>query len=134
EENLFHLLALAERLTRETDGAFDITAGALIKTWGFFRRAGRVPTEAERQEALARTGMRHATLDAERGTVRFAVAGLEINLGSIGKGYALDRVAAYWRDHWNVPAALLHGGHSSVYAIGSEPGGRNGWPIALRHP
>lgn len=134
EEKLFELLTLAERLTRETDDAFDLTAGALVKAWGFFRRAGRVPSLEERQEVLARTGMRHVTLDPETRSVRYAVEGLEINLGSIGKGYALDRVVEYWRDHWNIPAALLHGGHSSVYAIGSEPGARRGWTVGLRHP
>jgi thiamine biosynthesis lipoprotein len=134
EEKLFELLTLADRLTRETDGAFDITAGALIKAWGFYRRAGRVPTPGERQHVLERTGMRHVILDPDTQSVRYGVPGLEINLGSIGKGYALDRVVADWRDNWNIPAALLHGGHSSVYAIGSEPGATRGWAVGIRHP
>src|SRR5438067_1993707 len=60
--------------------------------------------------------------------------GLEINLGSIGKGYALDRVAALLGTEYGTPAALLHGGHSSVYAIGTEPGDARGWAVGLRHP
>src|SRR5262249_26993788 len=86
EERLFDLLSLSARITHETEGAFDITAGALIKAWGFFRGPRRVPSDAERAEALTRVGMRHVVLDAEQRTVRYLRPGLEINLGSIGKG------------------------------------------------
>jgi thiamine biosynthesis lipoprotein len=134
EEGLFELLRLAERLTRQTDGAFDITAGALIKVWGFFHGPRRVPGDEERRAALERVGMRHVSLDPDGRTVRFHKRGLEINLGAIGKGYALDRAAQLLRQRGNLPAALLHGGHSSVYAMGTEPGDGRGWSVGLRHP
>jgi thiamine biosynthesis lipoprotein len=134
EENLFGLFQLAARISAETQGAFDVTAGPLIKAWGFFRRRGRVPSVPERMAVLQRVGMRHVSLDTEARTVRFARAGVEINLGSIGKGYALDRVANLLADRWQVQAALLHGGHSSVYALGSEPGSGQGWAVGIRHP
>ena len=70
----------------------------------------------------------------ESGTVKFRVPGLEFNLGAVGKGYALDRAAELLRTRWGVRAALLHGGSSSVYAIGHPPGDPRGWPIGLRHP
>lgn len=134
EERLFALLELAERLTDATEGAFDITAGPLSKTWGFYRREGRVPTDTERTEALQHVGMRHVQLKPAERTVRFRRSGMEMNLGSIGKGYALDRVAESLREGWNLRSGLLHGGQSSVYAIGSEPGGNRGWAVSLRHP
>jgi len=134
EERLFNLLARAARISAETSGAFDVTAGPLIKTWGFFRREGRVPTPEERAEVLQRVGMAHLGLDAERRTVAFRRPGIEVNLGSIGKGYALDRAAAILRRDWGVPTGLLHGGHSSVYAIGTEPGDSRGWSVGIRHP
>src|SRR5262249_33662247 len=133
EERLFELLTLAARVTEQTGGAFDITAGPLIKAWGFFARQGRVPSEEERAEARQRVGMRHGVLDPAARRVRFGRPGVEINLGSIGKGYALDRAAETLRRSWNLRAGLLHGGHSSVYAIGSEPGQR-GWAVGVRHP
>jgi thiamine biosynthesis lipoprotein len=134
EGSLFDLLSSADRLTRETEGAFDISVGALIKAWGFYRRRGRVPSPAERNEVLARTGMVHVVLHAETCSIHFRRPGLEINLGSIGKGYALDRAADLLRRRWEVASGLLHGGHSSVYALGSHPGDQRGWPIAVRHP
>jgi thiamine biosynthesis lipoprotein len=131
---LFNLLELAARLSVETEGAFDVTAGALIKVWGFYKGPRRVPAPSELAESMSRVGMRHVELNPERRTVQYQRPGLEINLGSIGKGYALDRVAAALRAGWDLRSALLHGGHSSVYAMGTEPGDARGWAVGLRHP
>jgi thiamine biosynthesis lipoprotein len=134
EEGLFGLLTLAAQISAETDGAFDVTAGALIKAWGFFRGPRRVPGTAELRQVLQRVGMRHVVLDPEARTVRFTRPGLEFNLGSIGKGYALDRAVRLLRAGWKIPCGLLHGGRSSVYAMGSEPGTDRGWSVGMRHP
>jgi thiamine biosynthesis lipoprotein len=134
EPGLFALLEQAARLSRDTDGAFDVTAGALTRTWGFYCRQGRVPAATELAEAMSKVGMAGVTLDPEATTTHFLRPGLEINLGSIGKGYALDRAAARVRGAWGLGCALLHGGHSSIYAVGSEPGSSHGWAVGLRHP
>src|SRR5436853_480324 len=52
EPGLLDLLALAARLSKETGGAFDITAGPLVKAWGFYRREGRIPSDCELAAAL----------------------------------------------------------------------------------
>jgi FAD:protein FMN transferase len=132
--NLFDLIEFSAQLTRQTQGAFDIATGALTKAWGFYKRQGRVPTPAERAAAMSRTGTRFIALDRERRTVRFLRPGLEINLGGIGKGYALDRAAALLRGDWAIDSGLLHGGSSSVRAIGTPPGQDRGWPVAIKHP
>jgi thiamine biosynthesis lipoprotein len=134
EAGLFDLLAACAKLSAGTEGAFDITAGALIKAWGFYRGPRRVPTAEALAEARMLTGMHHVHLDAETHSVRFNCHGLEINLGSIGKGYALDRAAEILRRDWSISSGLLHGGHSSVYAIGTEPGSERGWMVGIRHP
>lgn len=129
-KELFDLFVLARQLHQETEGAFDISVGALIKAWGFYRRQGRVPSPEECQAALERVGMQHVTLNAADQSVFFDCPGLEINLGSIGKGYALDRLTQLlWRD-WHIGSALVHGGHSSIFALGNE----EGWPVALSDP
>jgi thiamine biosynthesis lipoprotein len=134
EEGLFDLLRLAARVNAETEGAFDITAGALVKAWGFYKGPRRIPSDEERLQALARVGMPYVALDPERLQVRYLRPGLEINLGSIGKGYALDRAGRVLVDSWNFSSVLLHGGQSSVYAKGNEPGSTHGWPVGIRHP
>jgi FAD:protein FMN transferase len=143
EQRLFELLQLAAAIHEETRGAYDICTGALSKLWGFYNRAGRLPSETEIAEALDRVGMLHLKLDAENHAVQFNRAGLEINLGSIGKGYALDR-AAEMLHAAGVDDYLIHGGHSSIVARGSRGSGVSastncdsaigGWWIGLRHP
>lgn len=133
-ENLFELLEACAILTRETDGAFDIATGAMTKAWGFHQREGRVPSPRDRSAAMAATGMKHVVLDAATRSVRFRVKGLEFNLGAVGKGYALDRAADRLREKWGIASALLHGGGSSMVAIGTPPDDPRGWTVRLRHP
>src|SRR5947207_1225030 len=66
--------------------------------------------------------------------LRFCRPGVEINLGSIGKGYALDRVAERLREKWGVTTGLLDGGTSSLLALGTPPGEPRGWLVGLKHP
>jgi thiamine biosynthesis lipoprotein len=134
ETQLFQLLLQSAELTRETEGALDIATGALTKVWGFYRRSAAVPSPTELASVMTRVGMRHVVLNPREQTVRYLRQGLEINLGSIGKGYALDRAAELLRTQWQKANALLHGGHSSVYALGSGPGSSRGWPVGIRHP
>jgi thiamine biosynthesis lipoprotein len=134
EKGLFQLLVQAAELTRETEGTFDIATGALTRVWGFYRRSAAVPSAQELAEVMTRVGMKHVALDPRQQTARYLRQGLEINLGSIGKGYALDRAAALLQTQRKVENALLHGGHSSVYALGSSPGNARGWPVGIRHP
>jgi len=125
---LFALLQCSARLHADTDGAFDVTATPLSRCWGFLKRDGRVPAEADIARALANVGMRHVALDADRRMVSFARSGVEVSFGALGKGYALDRMAGVLRTH-GARRALLSAGRSSVLAIGGR--GR-GWPIDVR--
>ena len=134
EPRLFGLLTDALELTRHTRGAFDITSGRLSDVWGFTRRAGAIPAPEKIAAALAQTGSQHVSLNEQAGTIRFLQPGIEINLGSIGKGYALDRVVEVFRAA-GIDDVLLHGGNSSVLASGSK-GARagEGWTVGLRNP
>jgi thiamine biosynthesis lipoprotein len=134
ERRLFALLQQAEMLYRETAGAYDISSGPLSDAWGFSRREGRIPSDGEIAAAHDRVGMKFVTLDARRKTIAFSRSGICINLNSIGKGYALDRMAELLAMN-SVNDYLLHGGKSSVLARGDQPGHfGEGWTIGLRHP
>jgi thiamine biosynthesis lipoprotein len=119
EAGLFDLLQRAVELSAETGGAFDITAGGLAKVWGFHRRQGRMPAPDEVAAALALVGWRNLALDPPTRTIRFLQRGMELNLGAIGKGYALDRAADALLAG-GLSDFLIHGGNSSVLARGSR--------------
>jgi thiamine biosynthesis lipoprotein len=135
EPGLFCLLERAVGLWQATGGAYDVTSGALSLAWGFTRGPRRIPDAETLADARERTGSQHLRLDPARRTVAFDRPGVVINLGSIGKGYAIDRAAGVVRDYWLPTPALIHGGRSSLYALGSPPdqfGGR--WSVAVRNP
>jgi thiamine biosynthesis lipoprotein len=137
EPNLFELLQRAKALHESTGGAFDITAGQLSSVWGFEQRSGSVPSEEKISTTLESIGMQHLVLDSDSSSVRFAVPDLKVNLGGIGKGYAIDCVADMIREH-NIEDFVLHGGQSSVIAAGNQKDiaseTENGWPVGLSHP
>lgn len=136
EPRLFALFRRAAELHAATGGAFDITAGPLAKVWGFYRGQGAIPAAADLAEALGRVGMRGVVLDDETKTVEFSHAGMEMNLGAIGKGYALDRAAEVLVAA-GIDDFVLHGGASSVLARGSGHRAGDappGWPIGLGDP
>jgi FAD:protein FMN transferase len=136
EPRLFSLLQRAAEIHGETGGAYDITSGALSKIWGFYRREGRVPSDTDIQQVLELFGMQHVKYDAAYQTLKFDRRGVELNLGSIGKGYALDRAAELLQEA-GIEDFLLHGGNSSVLARGTaaaNPDGMPGWWVGVRHP
>jgi FAD:protein FMN transferase len=130
DRTLFALLTRCASLSAATDGAFDVTTTPLSRCWGFLCRSGRLPADREIAAARDRVGMRQVRLDAAAMTVRFAQPGVELNLGAVGKGYALDRIAVTLR-RAGVRRALLSAGQSSLVAIG---GPDRGWPIDIVSP
>lgn len=133
EPELFELLERSLRIGADTEGAFDVAAGAVWSCWGFHQRQGRVPDRSEIEAALARTGSDGLELRTEDRTVRFLKSGLEINLGSIGKGFALDRSARILQNA-GFEQALLHAGNSSFLAWGDPGKCGGGWRVGVRHP
>ena len=129
-DELFALLTRCQQLHAATGGVFDITSTPLSRCWGFLQREGRVPPAADIAAARGSVGMDRVVLDATVRSVRFTQPAMELNLGSIGKGYALDRLGQLLR-RGGVRRALVSAGGSSVLAIGGE--GR-GWTIDVTSP
>ncbi len=132
EPGLFKLLQKAGQFSRQTGGAFDITVAPLMRCWGFMRGSGRQPGPAEIAEARAKVGMRLVELNENDFTVRFARDGVMLDLGSIGKGHALECAVEVLVEA-GVTSAILHGGTSTVYALGS-PSDEETWRVAIPHP
>ena len=98
-------LVIARHMFDLTGGAFDVSIG---------------------------TGLPSLELDAEDFLVRATTEGVKVDLGGIGKGYAVDLMAELLEE-WGLKRALVHGGFSSVLAL-DPPAGRDGWPMTLSDP
>jgi thiamine biosynthesis lipoprotein len=129
---LFNLLAACVEYSRESEGAFDITVGPLMKIWGFYKGTGHLPGPGEVDAARKRIGYRHIVLDPARRTVYFDQPGINIDPGGIGKGYAVDKMVEILRKY-KVERALVSAGGSSIYCLGVPPG-ELGWRIQIDDP
>jgi len=111
-------------------GAFDITVGPLLRAWGFFFHNGRIPAQSELVALRSTLGWQNIVLDDSARTVRFRNGKpMDLDPGSIGKGFAVDLAVTRLRAD-GVTAALLSAGGSTVYAIGAPPG-EEGWPVSV---
>jgi FAD:protein FMN transferase len=132
EPELFDFIADAMRYNRDSDGAFDITVGPLMKAWGFFRGDGHMPSAEELATARRHVGAEHVILNETAKSIGFDDSGVELDLGGIAKGYAVDRAVRLLRAR-SISAALISAGGSTIYAIGSPPG-LDGWDVTIQDP
>ena len=130
---LFQLLQECVEYSRRSEGAFDITVGPLMKVWGFYKGSGHLPHRPEVAAALAKVGYRNLQLDPATRTVRFLRAGMEMDPGGIGKGYAVDRMVEVLRRN-GVKDALVAGSGSSIYGMGVPPDEPKGWQVKVKDP
>jgi thiamine biosynthesis lipoprotein len=129
---VFRLLEQARSLNEETGGAFDITIAPLVRCWGFMGGTGQMPEPEAVAAAREKVGWNLVQLDRANFTVRFAREGVMLDLGAIGKGYAIERAAEILRED-GVTSAILHGGTSTVHAIGCPPDAGS-WKVAIERP
>jgi len=132
DPELFDFIAEAMRYHHDSNGAFDITVGPLMKAWGFFRGDGRVPSGDELAAARHLVGGAHVILNPVSRTIGFDESGVSLDLGGIAKGYAVDRVAGLFKRR-HVAAALISAGGSTIYGLGAPPA-RDGWEVTIQDP
>jgi thiamine biosynthesis lipoprotein len=128
----FECLQLSCRIYAETNGAFDITIGSLLSLWRNEDGTPRTPLKEELNLARQHTGTHLLLLDESEHTVQLLASPVQVDLGGVGKGYAVDRVAELLRE-WSIDVALISGGYSSVLAL-DAPTDTKGWPLTLSNP
>ena len=125
-----------------TDGAFDITIGPLMKKWGFFKKKGRIPGKEELESVLESVSYKNIIIEEKTikslaknpGTVKtvfFKNPDTRIDLGGIGKGYAVDRAVSVLKQN-GISSALINFA-GNIYTFGTPPG-KESWVIGLQHP
>ena len=130
--DVFECLSRAREMYDKTNGAFDISVGALYSCWLNDDRTLRQPSDEELARACELTGLDHLKLSDEDFSAEVLTEGVQFDLGGIGKGYAAEKMAEILRE-WSLEQALVLAGASSVLSV-SLPKDMTGWPIKLRHP
>lgn len=120
-------LQIARRLYEQTDEAFDITVGGLVEIW-----KQQTPSQDQIREKLRSVSMDLVELNPEKLTVTAGADGMVLDLGGLGKGYAIGQMRRVLGE-WKIEKALIHAGSSSVLAL-DPPEGKAGWKVRLSNP
>lgn len=127
---VFSVLAAAEDVSRASRGAFDVTVGPLMKLWGFFQKQPHVPSDAELDAVRPLVNHAQVRLDAAAQTVRFARPGMELDLGGIAKGFAVELAGGVLKRR-GLSGFIDAGGNQ--YFVGT-PVGKSRWQVGIEDP
>jgi thiamine biosynthesis lipoprotein len=128
-EDLFRVLAFAQRFARQSAGAFDVTVGPVVQLWRRARRQNELPDAKKLAAAQRLVGYGRLHLDAKRQAMRLDKEGMRLDLGGIAKGYAADMGIAVLKEHGITHALVAAGGD---IAVSDAPPGAQGWTVAIR--
>jgi thiamine biosynthesis lipoprotein len=128
----FECFKISLQMYEQTNKAFDVTIGPLFNCWRNKDSTARTPSQDELEQARKHIGMNLLELDESLHAICLLTSPLQIDLGGIGKGYAVDKMAELLRE-WSINIALISGGFSSVLAL-DAPVGTKGWPLTLSNP
>jgi thiamine biosynthesis lipoprotein len=129
--DLFTVLEKAQELSRETDGAFDVTLGPLTRLWRETRATKVLPSAQALARAQQRIGYKNLILHRPEQTVELRLAGMQLDLGAIAKGYAADEALRVLRAR-GISSALVAA--SGDLALGDAPPGKSGWRVGVELP
>jgi FAD:protein FMN transferase len=127
-EDLWKVLANAQEVSAQSEGAFDVTVGPVVRLWRRARRQKELPSPEKIAEARSLVGYKLVRLDAEKRAVELTKPGMRLDLGGIAKGFAMDEALAVLR-HEGVARALVEAGGD--VRLGDPPPDRPGWRIGL---
>ncbi|HRP62954.1 MAG TPA: FAD:protein FMN transferase, partial [Phycisphaerales bacterium] len=127
-DDLFRVLAQSQQLAELSGGAFDATIGPLSLLWRQARRDGKLPSDDELAEARGRVGWRLLTLDEATQTATLHAAGIRLDLGGIGKGFAVDEAMRELRRRGYAHVLVSLAGD---IAVGEPPPNRDAWVVAI---
>jgi thiamine biosynthesis lipoprotein len=126
--DLFLVLRRGQEVSRQSDGAFDVTVGPLVALWRKARKTATLPDPTELEHARSLVGWKKLHLDEKHRTVRLDVPGMKLDLGGIGKGYAGDAAQEVLRKN-GVTRALVEMGGDVV--LSDAPPETEGWTVRV---
>jgi thiamine biosynthesis lipoprotein len=125
---LWKVLEHAQQASRRSDGAFDVTVGPVVRLWRRARRQKELPAPQALRRAEDLVGYKNLRLDADHQAVELLKKGMQIDLGGIAKGYAMDEALAVLQRHGITRALVEAGGDMR---LGDPPPGRAGWRVGI---
>jgi len=128
---LFEILYMSVEFSRLSNGTFDITVGPLVDLWRKAGETNSMPDENTLAETRARVGYEKLILDYNEQTVKFAVDGMRLDLGGIGKGYAVDKAIEAMHKRGALGGMVDSGGNIRCFG---RPADRADWLIGLQDP
>jgi FAD:protein FMN transferase len=129
--DLYKVIEESLRYSRLSEGKFDITVGPLVNFWKAIMRGDRAPSSAEEERLRTCVGYEKIVL-VPPDLVNLRSPCLQIDLGAIGKGYAVDRAVQVLRSR-GISSALVNAGGSTMYSMGCPPG-QPAWRVRVRDP
>ena len=127
-EDLFRVLAAAQKLAQETRGAFDVTAGPVVQLWRIARMKGSLPDPELMEQARARVGYENLSLNDREQTAQLLKKDMSLDLGGIAKGFAADEALRVLKQ-FQIQSALVAAGGD--IAVSDAPSGKSGWLIGI---
>lgn len=125
---LFDVLAISKKISRRTNGAFDVTVGPAVQLWRRAMRRSTFPTEIEIAAARKAVGYRFVKLCRRNQSVRLTRPNMRLDLGGIGKGYAAEAALKVLRE-FGIASSLLDAGGDLI--LGVPPPGKSGWDVDI---
>jgi thiamine biosynthesis lipoprotein len=124
--DLYRVIEESVKYSKLSGGKFDITVAPLVDLWKAALRGERVPPQAEQKALRACVGYEKIEL-VPPDSVEFHSPCMRIDVGSIGKGYAVDRAVDILRAN-GIKNALVDAGQSTIYGMGAPPG-QSAWEV-----
>ncbi|MFN3532871.1 MAG: FAD:protein FMN transferase [Candidatus Brocadia sp.] len=133
---LLDVIEQSQYYSELSNGAFDITISPIVALWGFFNEKGHVPSDKEIGKHLPAVSYKNIVINKnnnpkEPSTVFFKNSNTQIDLGAIGKGYAVDKALEIIKKFGISNACINLGGN--IYVLNTPPG-KNAWKIGIQHP
>ncbi len=118
-------------ISKMTDGAFDITIGPLMESWGFKDGNKRIPSDKDIIEKKRLVGYKNIDINHSQSSIRLNLQGMQLDLGAIAVGFAVDKAIEKLK-FIGIKDALINAG-GEIYALGT-PDRRRAWRIGIQHP
>lgn len=131
DQEVFQLIERAIKISKLTNGAFDISYASMDKIWKFDGSMKEMPTEEAIKNSVAKVGYQNIILNEKESTIFLKNKGMKLGLGGIGQGYIADKIKALLIESGCKSGIVNVSG--DIFAWGKQPDGKP-WTVAIVNP